>query len=85
MVEVEFSILARQCLGKRRIPDAETHNTQHTESPRRKEMGASIPLFAFKLPSLIYGLDGTIIQSSTVRVRDREVYCLKNPTQRVDS
>lgn len=43
MVEVELSILARQCLGKRRIPDAETLAREAGAwAEERNRLGASV-------------------------------------------
>ena len=44
MVEVELSVLARQCLGKRRIPDAETleREVEAWAEERRNRLGTSV-------------------------------------------
>lgn len=43
MAEIEISVLVRQCLGKRRVPDAETLGREaRAWSERRNRMGASV-------------------------------------------
>jgi hypothetical protein len=43
MVEVELSVLARQCLGKRRIPDAETLEREvEAWAEERNRLGTSV-------------------------------------------